>query len=131
MCGTFFTPTNNSPKNLPAYFSWLDAVSYVKYAYIGAALNENAGLELRCTQKELKFNSKGQPTCPVTHGSQVMADLGMQLYYTILFLVILVNLLLIVYCAFTAAFAISAFYIILFQACGERNPKIVKATTEL
>eukprot|EP00953_Heterococcus_sp_UTEX-ZZ885_P028758 15330-Heterococcus_DN1.PRE.2 len=65
-----------SPKNLPAYFAWLDAVSYVKYAYIGAALNENAGLVLRCTAKELKFNSKGESICPVTSGAQVMADLG-------------------------------------------------------
>jgi hypothetical protein len=85
MRGTFsissFLPTNNSPKNLPAYFSWLDAVSYVKYAYIGAALNENAGLVLRCTPKELKFNAQGQSICPVTSGAQVMADLGMSCVY--------------------------------------------------
>jgi ATP-binding cassette, subfamily G (WHITE), member 2 len=73
----FTFPSNNSPKNLPAYFAWLDAVSYVKYAYIGAALNENAGLVLRCTAKELRFNSKGESICPVTSGAQVMADLGM------------------------------------------------------
>eukprot|EP00953_Heterococcus_sp_UTEX-ZZ885_P004665 3011-Heterococcus_DN1.PRE.4 len=65
-----------SPKNLPAYFAWLDAVSYVKYAYIGAALNENDGLVLTCTKTELKFNSKGESICPVTSGAQVMADLG-------------------------------------------------------
>jgi ATP-binding cassette subfamily G (WHITE) protein 2 len=35
-----------SPANLPIYFSWLDALSYVKYCYVGIALNELNGLEL-------------------------------------------------------------------------------------
>jgi hypothetical protein len=37
--GGFFLP----PKNLPSYFSWLDALSFVKYSYTGIALNEHNG----------------------------------------------------------------------------------------
>uniref|UniRef100_A0A914P1B6 ABC-2 type transporter transmembrane domain-containing protein n=1 Tax=Panagrolaimus davidi TaxID=227884 RepID=A0A914P1B6_9BILA len=37
-----------SPANLPKYFSWLDALSYVKYSYVGIALNELQGLKLSC-----------------------------------------------------------------------------------
>jgi ATP-binding cassette subfamily G (WHITE) protein 2 len=31
------------PSRLPAYFSWLDALSFVKYSYTGIALNELEG----------------------------------------------------------------------------------------
>ena len=37
--GGFFLP----PALLPTYFSWLDALSYIKYAYVGAVLNELDG----------------------------------------------------------------------------------------
>jgi ATP-binding cassette subfamily G (WHITE) protein 2 len=37
--GGFFLP----PSKLPAYFSWLDALSFVKYSYTGIALNELTG----------------------------------------------------------------------------------------
>ncbi|CAF0962951.1 unnamed protein product [Didymodactylos carnosus] len=37
-----------SPANSPKYFSWLDALSYVKYTYIGISLNELTGLQLSC-----------------------------------------------------------------------------------
>lgn len=37
--GGFFLP----PRNLPAYFSWLDALSFVKYSFTGIALNELEG----------------------------------------------------------------------------------------
>ncbi|KAJ3083977.1 hypothetical protein HK102_000810 [Quaeritorhiza haematococci] len=37
-----------SPANLPKYFVWLDSISYVKYTYIGIALNELTGLTLKC-----------------------------------------------------------------------------------
>lgn len=39
-----------APANLPKYFSWLDALSYTKYSYVGIALNEFSGLELKCDQ---------------------------------------------------------------------------------
>ena len=38
-----------SPAQLPKYFSWLDALSYVKYTYVGISLNELRGLQYQCT----------------------------------------------------------------------------------
>jgi ATP-binding cassette subfamily G (WHITE) protein 2 len=38
-----------SPANLPNYFRFLDALSYVKYSYVGIALNELQGLHLWCS----------------------------------------------------------------------------------
>jgi ATP-binding cassette subfamily G (WHITE) protein 2 len=37
-----------SPANLPSYFVWLDALSYVKYAYVAVSLNEQTGLQIEC-----------------------------------------------------------------------------------
>ncbi|KAI9144775.1 P-loop containing nucleoside triphosphate hydrolase protein [Paraphysoderma sedebokerense] len=37
-----------SPANLPKYFAWIDALSYVKYTYVGVSLNELTGLTLKC-----------------------------------------------------------------------------------
>ncbi|CAF3785379.1 unnamed protein product [Rotaria socialis] len=42
--GGFFVP----PANVPGYLSWIDALSYIKYAFVGAALNELEGLRLNC-----------------------------------------------------------------------------------
>ncbi|CAF5174808.1 unnamed protein product [Rotaria magnacalcarata] len=42
--GGFFVP----PINVPGYLSWIDALSYIKYAFVGAALNELEGLRLNC-----------------------------------------------------------------------------------
>lgn len=41
-----------APSRLPAYFSWLDALSYVKYSFVGTALNELSGLQLTCTDAD-------------------------------------------------------------------------------
>ena len=38
-----------APSHLPKYFSWLDALSYIKYTYVGLVLNELSGLTLTCT----------------------------------------------------------------------------------
>ena len=43
-----------APSRLPAYFVWLDALSYVKYTFVGTALNELHGLNLTCTAAEAK-----------------------------------------------------------------------------
>ena len=51
--GAFFL----SPANLPSYFSWLDAMSYVKYAYIGVSLNEFDGLQLTCDKPPCAINT--------------------------------------------------------------------------
>jgi hypothetical protein len=37
-----------APSRLPKYFSWLDALSYIKYSYVGAALTELQSLKLNC-----------------------------------------------------------------------------------
>jgi ATP-binding cassette subfamily G (WHITE) protein 2 len=57
-----------SPSRLPKYFVWLDALSYVKYVYVGISLNEMQGLQLSCTLPD-------QSRC-VT-GANRIADLGL------------------------------------------------------
>ena len=41
-----------APSRLPKYFSWLDALSYIKYTFDGMALNELSGLRLTCTPED-------------------------------------------------------------------------------
>jgi ATP-binding cassette subfamily G (WHITE) protein 2 len=69
-----------SPKALPTYFSWLDALSYVKYAYIGVSLNELHGLNLQpnstCTAAQLAAQSTG---C-VTSGQYTIDSLGLSIF---------------------------------------------------
>jgi len=60
-----------SPANLPSYFSWLDALSYAKYTYVGVALNELGGLGLSCTLAQQ--NSSGE--CP--GGENTITSLGL------------------------------------------------------
>mmetsp|Transcript_14357 Transcript_14357/g.15010 ORF Transcript_14357/g.15010 Transcript_14357/m.15010 type:complete len:631 (-) Transcript_14357:213-2105(-) len=52
--GGFFT----SPEQLLEYPDWkfADALSYIKYAFVGIALNELNGLELTCTAQEIAKN---------------------------------------------------------------------------
>ena len=66
-----------SPANLPVYFEWLDALSYVKYAYVGLSLNELGNLHLYCTPAKLAASNG---VCPITHGQQTINALGMQDY---------------------------------------------------
>lgn len=49
--GGFFT----SPAQLLEYPDWkfADALSYIKYAFVGVAINEMTGLELSCTDAEI------------------------------------------------------------------------------
>eukprot|EP01127_Copromyxa_protea_P019444 TRINITY_DN630_c0_g1_i1.p1 TRINITY_DN630_c0_g1~~TRINITY_DN630_c0_g1_i1.p1 ORF type:complete len:605 (+),score=125.39 TRINITY_DN630_c0_g1_i1:101-1915(+) len=60
LLGGFFLP----PARLPAYFSWLDALSYVKYAYVGVALNEFTDLEIDCP-------TNSTSACKYTNGQEV------------------------------------------------------------
>ena len=57
-----------APSRLPKYFAWLDALSYVKYTYVGAALNEMSGLKLSCADA-------GTSTC-VRDGETTIRQLG-------------------------------------------------------
>eukprot|EP01012_Entosiphon_sulcatum_P063488 TRINITY_DN90_c0_g2_i1.p1 TRINITY_DN90_c0_g2~~TRINITY_DN90_c0_g2_i1.p1 ORF type:complete len:610 (-),score=93.72 TRINITY_DN90_c0_g2_i1:132-1961(-) len=61
-----------SPANLPHYYAWLDALSYVKYTYVGISLNELTGLKIYCKANEL-VNEK----CPITTGEQTIKSLGL------------------------------------------------------
>lgn len=61
-----------SPANLPQYFSFLDAISFVKYAYVGISLNELQGLQLSCLPNELRNG-----VCPITSGEQIIDVLGL------------------------------------------------------
>ncbi|GIL62771.1 hypothetical protein Vafri_16946 [Volvox africanus] len=63
-----------SPANIPNYFKWLNALSYVQYTYVGISLNELHGLELYCTPSQLNPKT-GQ--CPTTAGEQTIKALGL------------------------------------------------------
>lgn len=64
MCAGFF----KSPAILPMYYSWIDALSFVKYGYVGASLVELQGLEYTCDNTTA--------TCVET-GDQVIDALGL------------------------------------------------------
>jgi hypothetical protein len=70
--GGFFT----SPLQLLDYPNWTfaDALSYLKYVFVGVAINEMTGLEYPCTDKEIAAN-----TCVKT-GEQTMKSKGYDLY---------------------------------------------------
>lgn len=68
LMGGFFL----SPANLPNYLSWLDALSFVKYTYVGISLNELTGLELTCTDAQRLPSGR----CPVANGEQTIKTLG-------------------------------------------------------
>jgi ATP-binding cassette, subfamily G (WHITE), member 2 len=65
-----------APSRLPRYFSWLDALSYVKYTYVGASLNELRDLRLTCTALD-----RERAPC-IEHGEIIIRDLGFD-YITI------------------------------------------------
>eukprot|EP01119_Soliformovum_irregulare_P025420 TRINITY_DN9410_c0_g1_i1.p1 TRINITY_DN9410_c0_g1~~TRINITY_DN9410_c0_g1_i1.p1 ORF type:complete len:618 (-),score=179.97 TRINITY_DN9410_c0_g1_i1:44-1897(-) len=70
--GAFFL----APINLPIGFVWIDALSYVKWAYVGISLNELSGLELTCKETDLKAG-----VCPITTGEQTMKTLGLDKFH--------------------------------------------------
>ncbi|KAJ3207202.1 hypothetical protein HDU67_007611 [Dinochytrium kinnereticum] len=62
-----------SPANTPNYFVFLDAISYVKYTYVGIALNELQGLTLTCTDDQRTANG----ACPMVSGQEKISELGL------------------------------------------------------
>ncbi len=60
-----------APSRLPKYFSWLDALSYIKYVYVGISLNELTGLQLTCT-----VNETASGTC-IKNGEAIIKSLGL------------------------------------------------------
>jgi len=63
-----------SPKLMRTFPQWhfADALSYIKYAFVGVAINELSGLKLTCTKSQL--NALGK--CPTTRGEQLMIAAG-------------------------------------------------------
>lgn len=51
--GGFFV----APRRVPKYLSWIDALSYIKYSFIGTALNELDGLTLNCIDAKRPYNA--------------------------------------------------------------------------
>ena len=66
--GGFYLP----PSKLPSYFSWLDALSYVKYSYVGISLNELEGLYFVCSASQ----QPGSASVPCV-GQQEVDGLGL------------------------------------------------------
>jgi ATP-binding cassette subfamily G (WHITE) protein 2 len=68
--GGFFT----SPAQLQEFPQWrfLDAISFMKYTFVGAALNELTGKEFVC--------DNGLTPCPVTSGQQIIELKGYDQY---------------------------------------------------
>jgi len=61
-----------APINLPVGFVWIDALSYVKWAYVGVSLNELTGLRLGCEENQLVNGA-----CPIETGEQTIRNLGL------------------------------------------------------
>jgi hypothetical protein len=68
--GGFFTSPNQLDAPEFAKWKWLDAISYIKYAFIGVALNELTDLEFTCPSGN----------CEITSGEQVSALKGYDEY---------------------------------------------------
>jgi hypothetical protein len=60
-----------APSRLPKYFYWLDALSYIKYTYVGTSLNELEGLKLTCT------NSDREKFSCIENGEIIIRGLGL------------------------------------------------------
>lgn len=66
--GGFFV----APAFVPGYLSWIDALSYVKYAFVGASLNELQGLSLSCEGlKVTVFNATYNVSAPCIKTGEV------------------------------------------------------------
>ena len=67
-----------APSRLPKYFAWLEALSYVKYSFVGASLNELHDLQLTCDGlKTTIFNSTYtySETC-IRNGDEIIQERG-------------------------------------------------------
>jgi len=76
MFGGWFIP----PAMLAQYpaVTFFDALSYIKYTFIGVSITENEGLELECSKVEL--NSKGQCIIPPLMSGPYTGDRFSQYY---------------------------------------------------
>ena len=68
-----------APSRVPKYLSWIDALSPVKYCYIGVALTELQDLKLSCAGlKVIAVNAtyNVSETC-ITRGEQLIKERGL------------------------------------------------------
>jgi ATP-binding cassette subfamily G (WHITE) protein 2 len=67
-----------TPSRLPKYFAWLDALSYVKYSFVGTMLSELHGLKLSCDGlKHTIINSTYNITNPcIRTGEELIEERG-------------------------------------------------------
>ncbi len=67
-----------APSHVPKYLSWIDALSYIKYAFVGTALNELSGLDLTCNGvKVTVVNATYNITAPCIHsGEELIIERG-------------------------------------------------------
>jgi len=65
-----------SPALMEQYKNWqfAEALSFLKYVFVGISINEFSGLEFTCTQKQLKNG-----ICPYVNGEEVMKVFGYDL----------------------------------------------------
>ena len=64
-----------APSRLPKYFAWLDALSYVKYSFVGASLNELHDLQLSCDGlKTFPYNSTTTITAECVRRGEEIID---------------------------------------------------------
>ncbi len=71
--GGFFTSPNQLLLNMQ--WKFLDVLSYIKYAFVGIALNELHGLELTCTSAEIAAKQ-----CKIFSGETTIVDKGYDQY---------------------------------------------------
>ncbi|UJR29328.1 hypothetical protein I4U23_010540 [Adineta vaga] len=67
-----------APSRLPKYLSWVDALSYVKYTFVGVTLSELQGLKLSCQGlKSFVFNATYNITETCIHrGEELIQERG-------------------------------------------------------
>ena len=73
--GFFISPLLLLSTPLYYRFKFADAMSYMKYSYVGLCINEYTDLVLSCIPSELK---NGQ--CPITSGNTIMTQYGYNEY---------------------------------------------------
>lgn len=60
-----------APSRVPKYLSWIDALSYIKYAFVGTALNELRGLTLNCSDAKVTYGNVTYYNLTLINGSYV------------------------------------------------------------
>lgn len=76
--GFLIAPVNTSELNM--FWRFFDASSYLKYGYVGLALNQYEGETFHCTADQFEMNSSGEMVCPVTSGQQIIDKFGYDKY---------------------------------------------------